>query len=176
MIETEVKILEINKEKIENQLTLLKAKKFFEGELLAIYYDFKDKSLSKQRNVLRLRKEGNHSKLTLKLFQHHEKASVNKEFEVDVSDFDIMKSLLENMGMENIKRFTKTRISYQLGDVRIEIDKYHDDNEHIPWFIELESDNYASLKKVISKLGYTDDDCVKLDAFELIDYYSKTLE
>jgi adenylate cyclase, class 2 len=171
MLETEVKVLEINKEEVEKQVIKLGAKKVFEGELYAIYYDSEDGKLSKNKNVIRLRKEGEKTKFTLKVKQNHDKASVNEEHEIEVSDFEKMKTIFEFLGFKNIRNFRKTRESYKLGNVRFEFDKYHDDNEHIPWFIELESDNYNDIKLILEKLNIPEVQTVKMDAFELIDYY-----
>jgi len=171
MLETEIKILEIDKSKLEKQVMELGATKIFEGELVAIYYDLDDNRLSKQKNVLRLRKEGDKSKLTLKINRAHKNASVNEEHEIEVSDYAEMKSILEFVGFKNIRHFRKTRESYKWGNVRIEFDKYHDDNEHIPWFMELESDNYTDLKNLLVKLQIAESETVKMDAFELTDYY-----
>lgn len=172
MLETEVKILGINKLELEEKVKSLGFKKVFEGELIAIYYDFEDDRLSNDRSVLRLRKEGEKSKFTLKLKKSHQKASVNKEYEIEVSSFEEMKSILEILGFKNIKSFRKTRESYKLNNVRIEFDKYHDENEHIPDFIELESDNYDDLKLALTQLNFNENQTVKMDAFELIDYYN----
>ena len=51
MLETEIKVLAIDKKKVENQLTKLGAKKVFEGELYAIYYDFEDNKLSNEKKI-----------------------------------------------------------------------------------------------------------------------------
>ena len=56
MKETEVKILEVNRAKIEKTLANLGAKKVFDGDIETMFFDFKEKTIIKQKNVLRLRK------------------------------------------------------------------------------------------------------------------------
>ncbi|MFQ5620300.1 MAG: CYTH domain-containing protein, partial [Candidatus Nanoarchaeia archaeon] len=57
MREVEGKILEIDREVVIKKLEALGAKKIFEGELRAFYYDFPDGSIRKRHHHARLRKE-----------------------------------------------------------------------------------------------------------------------
>jgi hypothetical protein len=45
MEEIEVKILEVNRKELEKKLIKLGAKKTFEGEISATFFDFKDRSI-----------------------------------------------------------------------------------------------------------------------------------
>jgi adenylate cyclase class IV len=66
MKEIEVKVLNVDKQEIEERLSELGAKQIFDGEIKTCFFDFKDCSIVKAKNVLRLRKEGMKSVLTFK--------------------------------------------------------------------------------------------------------------
>ena len=66
MREIEVKILEINRKKVEETLTDLGAKKILDSDLQTIFFDFKDGRIIKAKDVLRLRKDENKTELTYK--------------------------------------------------------------------------------------------------------------
>ena len=59
MQEIEVKILEINRKRIEKKPKEINAKKIFDGTIETLFYDFKDESIIKAKNVMRLRREKN---------------------------------------------------------------------------------------------------------------------
>ena len=55
MKEIEVKILGIDRRKVEQTLTGLGAEKVFDGEIQTFFFDFKDGRIIKAKDVLRLR-------------------------------------------------------------------------------------------------------------------------
>ena len=57
MKELEVKILEVNRKKVEEILASCGAKKIFDGDIQTLFFDFKDGTIIKAKDVLRLRKE-----------------------------------------------------------------------------------------------------------------------
>lgn len=174
--ETEIKILEINRSEIETKLLKLGAKKIFEGELLAEFYDTKDSDLKKEKKLLRLRKECNKTVLTLKskVIRGGEKtAKIREENEVEVEDFKTMQKVLENLSFEIKHILRKTRISYKLKDAKFEFDKYHDDWKHIPEFLEIESDNIETIYKYAELLGFCKEDCKPWSGWDLEKHYSK---
>jgi len=96
MIETEVEIIEIDKEKVISKLLSLGAKKVFEGELSSVYLDTENKTLQNNKRRLRLRKKGQKIVLTFKKRLKWDEVRTAEEKEVEVDNFDNTISLLES--------------------------------------------------------------------------------
>ena len=88
MRETEVKIIEINRHKIEQTLTALKAVKIFDAEITTIFLDFIDNRIQKGKNVLRLRKQPDKVELTYKKVETEQTVKIAEEYTVEVSSLD----------------------------------------------------------------------------------------
>lgn len=176
MHELEVKILEIDKDRIEKRLQDLGAEKISDCILYTVFFDYKDEQLKKQDYLLRMRREGDKTVLTfkkpLKNPEHGVKAL--EEIEVDVSDFDNMKIILEQaLNLHVYRSARKHRITYELGDAEISIDKYCDQYDHVPWFLEIEGPNKESIYACAEKLGHSKKECKDWSFSKLIDHYHK---
>lgn len=172
MHEVEIKILEIDRGKVEVTLAAAGAEKIFDGEIYAVYFDFADGSVHRAGGTLRLRKEGDRSIFTFKKKVEDGKAKVREEEEVTVSDFRIMRSMLESLGLTAWLEMRKHRTTWQLGSVHFELDKYHDEYEYIPEFLEIESADVATAYRQAEMLGFRHEDCKPWDALQVADYYS----
>jgi len=172
MHETEIKILEIDRKEIEKKLISMGAKKVFDDEIHAIYYDFPDKSLKNANKVLRLRKEGGKSVLTCKKNLEGTEAKVMEETELEVSDFLTMKLIFELLGFTSWLEMKKHRTRYELCKVHFELDKYYGKYNYIPEFLEIEGPDVAAIYKYAELLGFTQRDCRPWDAVQIADYYS----
>lgn len=175
MKEIEVKILEIDRKKVEKKLIGLGAKKVFDGEIVSKHYDFPDHSIRNKRDHLRLRKEGQKNTLTFKKFVEDVQAKIQEELEVEVSDFERTDKILEALRLSPWWELRKHRISYRIDSTRFEFDKYQDRLEHIPEFLEIEAPSVEILYEWVEKLGYKRENCKNWDAEELAEYYSKLL-
>jgi adenylate cyclase, class 2 len=173
MKEIEAKILEIDRQKTEEILANLGANKIFEGEIETFFFDFKDGSIIKAKNVLRLRKEQNQIELTFKKVQITKTAKVAEEYSVEISNLETMKTILESLGLSVIEKMQKHRISYKLEQARFDIDRYLGDYSYIPEFLEIEAENPNSLHKYAAFLGFKAEDCLPWSTNELINYYVK---
>jgi adenylate cyclase class 2 len=176
MKEIEAKILEIDRQKIEETLTRLGAKEIFDGDIQTFFFDFKDGTIIKAKNVLRLRKEQNQIELTFKKVHVSQTAKVAEEYSVEISNMETMKKILENLGLCVIENMQKHRISYKLERARFDIDRYHGDYSYIPEFLEIEAENTNSLHKYAAILGFEAEDCLPWSTNELIHYYSSKKE
>jgi predicted adenylyl cyclase CyaB len=172
MKELEVKILEVNKSRIEEILANLGAKRVFEGEIETLFLDFKDGSIFKAKNVLRLRKEKNKAELTYKTVLANQEAKVAEEYTVEVSDLERMKKILGYLGLFVVENMRKQRVSYALDRVHIDIDQYADDYGYIPEFLEIEAENIDLIHKYAELLGFKAKDCLPWSTKDLIRYYS----
>ena len=112
MIETEVKILEINRAKIEEALINLGAKKTFDGKIQTMFLDYKDSAITRQGDLLRLRKNTQKTELTYKKVTHAQTVKIAEEYSVEVSDLETMLIILGNLGLNVTGNMEKHRLSY----------------------------------------------------------------
>lgn len=169
--EIEVKILEVDRERLEDKLKSMGARKVFDGEISALYFDFEDKSIRKANDIMRLRKAGNKTFLTFKGFLHNKGAKVREELEVEVADFEIAKRILESLGMHTYKSISKHRISYALENVHFEFDKYTGEYSSIPEFLEIEANDEETIYKFAAMLGFKREDCKPWGGDDLVNHY-----
>jgi adenylate cyclase class 2 len=148
MREIEVKFLGIDKEKIVERLKSLGAKKSFEGNIEAIYFD-RRKELRKKGMVLRLRKRGNSSEITFKRRIILADAKAMEEKESHIEDFQEMRNILHSLGYKEIVKRRKYRITYKLKDLSFEIDKIVD----IPHYLEIEASSMERIRYAVDLLG-----------------------
>jgi predicted adenylyl cyclase CyaB len=173
MHEVEVKIIAIDRGKVESKLKSLGASKTFEGDVETMFFDFQGDPIEKANNLLRLRKIGSKTELTFKRFVPDENAKVREEYEVLVSDFDTTRLILESIGLSGRQHLSKHRISYALnGGVTVDLDKYTGDLSHIPDLMEIETTDLSTLRSHVKLLGFNAEDAKPWTTFDLINYYS----
>jgi predicted adenylyl cyclase CyaB len=172
MKEIEVKVLNVDKQKIEEILSKLGAKQTFDDEIATYFFDFEDNSIVKARNVLRLRKEGKKSVLTFKKMLGKQSAKVAEEYEVEVSNLPKMERILKLLGLLLTEITQKHRTSYRLNDLRFDIDKLEKKYAHIPQYLEIEAKNIKLIKKYAKILGFSAKDCLPWTTTEVINFYS----
>jgi len=173
MTEIEVKILEINREEVEKKLLELGAKKTFEGELYALMFDFEGDPLIREKKTLRLRKEGEKVVFTYKDQTSDTEAKISHEVEVEVSDFEKMKEILEALGLKVVIKNRKTRTIYELNGTHFALDKYKDEWDSIPEFLEIEAEDIATIDKYASELGFSKGDYKTWNMKGLVEHYIK---
>jgi adenylate cyclase, class 2 len=104
-------------------------------------FDFPDRSLSRDRRVLRLRKD-NHSVLTYKgPADPTQPVSVRQEIEFEVDNFQTARHFLEALGYEVSVMYEKYRTIYKLDVVDVALDEMPYGN-----FIEIEGPDAASIQ------------------------------
>lgn len=172
MEEIEVKILDVNRPLLEQTLEGLGAKKIFDGDIETLFFDFKDGTIIKQKNVLRLRKEQDKIELTFKKVHVTQTAKTAEEYSVEVSSLEIMKEILENLGLSIIERMQKHRVSYTVDGARFDFDRYIGDYGYIPEFLEIETQNTDLIYKYAGLLGFEAKDCLPWATTDLIKHYS----
>lgn len=173
MNEVEVKILDINREDIESRLLSLGARKTFDGEMCAVYFDRSDDSLKKSGDLLRVRKEGNECVLTFKKFVCNEPAKIRKEFEVTVSDLESIRRVFEQLGFKEWLVVKKHRTSYELQGVNFELDKYLDAYDYIPEFLEVEARDMVTVFRYVKELGFRKEECLPWTFLDVAAHYSQ---
>ncbi len=179
MHEIEIKTINIDQQALVKKLLSLGAKKSFEGEIRAVSFDFPDNSIRSAARTLRVRTKGNKTYLTLKNPIDNKEIKIREELEIEVSDFAVMKTILESLNLKQWREIRKTRVSYKLKDVLFEFDKYHDDFEYIPEFMEIEvmAENDEEAVKTIfgyaDKLGIPRKNCKPWTLNDLVKHYKK---
>jgi predicted adenylyl cyclase CyaB len=173
MKEIEVKILNVNRAKLVKTLKCLNAKKVFDGDIETLFFDFKDSTITKQGNVLRLRKEQEKIELTHKQVHITKTAKIAEEYSVVVSNLETTEKILENLGLSVVDRIQKHRVSYILNNARFDFDCYSGNYGFIHEFLEIEAESIVLVHKYAKLLGYEKKDCLPWTTTELINYYSK---
>lgn len=171
MKEIEVKILEVNRTTVEENLASFGAKKIFDGNIQTLFFDFKEGTIVKQKNVLRLRKDQEKIELSYKKVHFTSTAKTAEEISVEVSNLETMKIILENLGLSVIDEMKKHRVSYMLEDARFDFDRYSDVYEYIPEFLEIEAKNTELIYKYAKLLGFEAKDCLPWSTKDLIKHY-----
>lgn len=170
MKEIEAKILEINRQKITETLEAKGASKIFDSEITTVFLDFQNGSIGKRRDVLRLRKIRNKTELTYKKVNTTQEVKEAEETNVEVSNYETALAILQSIGLTIRELMQKHRISYRLGEVRFDIDRYIGDYGFIPEFLEIEGD-VESIHKYAELLGFQPKDCLSWSTSELVNYY-----
>ncbi|HLD00424.1 MAG TPA: class IV adenylate cyclase [Candidatus Nanoarchaeia archaeon] len=180
MKEIEVKILDINRDEIEKTLLSLGAQKTFEGIVDAMFFDFENSYFRNNNYTLRLRKMGNNTGdqtfLTFKKPYDQDgvkEAKIREEYEVEVSDFETIKSFLESLGLKVYSNIQKNRTSYTLGDTHFELDQYGGKYAHIPEFLEIESKDVETIYRYAELMGFKKEDCKPWSIKDLEKQYKK---
>lgn len=111
-------------------------------------FDTANKDLSSTGQVLRLRKD-THTRLTYKSeAAMNSEVADRQELEVDVSDFDAARKILEKLGFSVFVMYEKFRTTWKWMDCEITLDE-------MPYgcFCEVEGSNPAAIQKTVEVLG-----------------------
>ncbi|MDP5039090.1 MAG: class IV adenylate cyclase [Candidatus Gracilibacteria bacterium] len=162
MQEIEVKILEINKDKLIEKLVNLGAEKVFDSEIYAEFYH----SLNGEK--IRLRKTNIGNFMTLKVKKNLDGVKSNREYETNFGDYETFVNILLISGFQKFGISKKYRVSYKLGNIIFDFDSI----ENIPDFVEVESDNIKDVEKGVELLGYSMKDTSTFGEKELKAHYN----
>jgi len=147
-LEQEVKFLVDDLGMVENRLKDLNAK-LIQPRMLErnLRFDTPDRRLSSSFQVLRLRQDSR-CRLTFKgASDPWQEVSAREEIEVEVSDLEAARGILEALGFILIVVYEKYRTAYLLGDVEVSLDEMPFGN-----FIEVEGPDAGNIQKVSENL------------------------
>ncbi len=155
MKEVEIKVRDIDKDKIIEKIEKLGAYKNFTGRIIDYRFDTEDRKLSKQGKALRIRQKGKYIYLNLKGRKKATDDNIVKrdELGVKLSNFKAMHRILLELGYIKIFELNKYRTEYKLDDIKFDIDEYLG----MPPILEIESNSYEKVEKYIGKLGIETD-------------------
>jgi len=145
MNEIEVKILDIDGEKIRRILEVMGAKKKFSGTVVAHFFR------GPNGKKIRLRRMGDTCYVTAKQRIGSDHMLHNEEYEVETSDFAAMAKILEIAGLEKYGDSIKTRESYRFNEITFDIDEY----PGIPEYVEVEAQTHEKVEEWVKLLGFT---------------------
>lgn len=143
--EYEIRILEIDKEKIIKKLEELGAKRQGEFNQKRYVYDLRP---AEEDKWIRLRTNGKDTTLTYKNIEE-ETLDGTKEIEIKVDDFNLANEFLNKLGFIARNYQENNRIQYILDDVEIDIDTW----PKIPTYLEIEGKNEKQVNDMIKKLN-----------------------
>lgn len=169
MIETEVKVLEIDIPVVKARLRRLGARKIFEGPLHARAY-----SASRRRArgspIARVRQEGRRAVLAYKGTDRSRRAKSKEELETEIADFALGCQVLERLGLRCFADIRKRRIEYSLGRVNVALDQI----PGMPAYLEIEGSSLTAIFAAAARLGFAGTQCLPWGGSELYAHYGKS--
>lgn len=176
MNEMELRIINIDVDKIREKLLKLPSNLAKKENQVNKIFDFQDKRLLAQKGYARIRivedilKNEKHNYMTTKKMISQEKFKIMEENEVEISDPLEGENIFYSLGLTLFTSIGRYRESYKYKNTLIEIDI--NDEAFCPFpYIEIETQDEAELQEVLSKLGYTMKDTTTKTIFELIEEY-----
>jgi adenylate cyclase, class 2 len=163
-IENEVKILDVDINKVSAKLERLGAKKVFEGARSFITFDNREVSLLERDIELRITEEGT-TKFSLdEKLPSGEKRSIK----LKISRAQEMQDILARLDIVPVSKVKSHRISYELGKIDFDIDQF----PRIPPFLEIDLEHYVGeLSELLEKLGLSDKEVFRGSTIELYSKY-----
>ncbi len=168
MKEIEVKILDIDVTETMTRILEAGAEKTFDGTVDVVFYDYPGDTLRTQGKRIRLRSFGDRVELTFKNNLSKEKSKIAEELEVNVSDFEEAKEILEAIGLKPVYSYTKHRVSFHTPEVSFEVDSI----PGCPPFLEIEAATEDQVFDWVKKLGFDEVQARPWSGNEVIEYYS----
>jgi len=174
MLEKEIKILEIDTEKLCADLEKLGAKKIFDWVIHDVYYDFpegKELKMENNNRMFRVRKKWKEHIYTIKRKRKEmwkeEWAVIKDEHETSISNVESFSKVLEKYWMTKTREKKKHRISYKLAWAEFDIDNY----ESIPNFLEIEEESRDNINFWIRKLKLEKHDILLWGSRKIFKHY-----
>ena len=153
--EYEVRILEVDVEKVKDRLEKIKAKMKWDQIQKRYVYDFIPKLDGKW---IRLRTNGDKTTLTIKNIVTS-KIDGTQELEVVVDNFERTNLILKELGYVPKGYQENRRIQYELNGIEVDIDSW----PMIPTYLEIEGPSEEAVYNTVEALGFTKDDCTTRD-------------
>lgn len=143
-----------------------------------LLFDNKEGQLREQDAALRLRSsrslDSESSAYTFTFKGARDQAGVKKrpEWEVEVSDAETVRHILESLGYQPSLCFEKRRESWSVDDCEVDLDEL----PHLGCYIEIEGPSEESIEKVQAKLGVSDVPHIPQTYMALLVAYCRRLE
>jgi adenylate cyclase class 2 len=151
MQEIETKVLEVDVEEVSSKIEAIGAKKTNDVLLKVDWFSMPENPPDKQPWFLRVRSYSA-GKIEVTWKGDLEVLGVSrkvKEINVMVEDHEKMKLLFEAIGLVVYAHQEKKRVSWELGNVKFDLDTY----PNMPAYLEIEARSENEIKEMIEKLG-----------------------
>lgn len=151
--EHEIKILDVDIEKLTKKLEEIGAKKVYDDVRTIIALDTADRLFLNQKDkLIRVTDEGS-IKVTMHINQS--KPDIKEAIKFKTSRLKETMDFFSEMGLEPISKVNQNRISYELGKIDFDIDKF----PSIPAFLEIDTES-------LEEEGYTVESLLKVLGLE----------
>ena len=158
-IEIEGRILNINPEETKKKLLAIGAKPLG-------FYNFRryvfDPVVGAPHRWLRLRTDGNKTTLTFKELTS-DSYTGTKEWEIEVSDFENTRLILEKTGIKHRSYQENTRDEYEYQGAKLSIDHW----PKLGFVLEIEVKQEEDIQKIANMLGFKSQDVISTEYGEL---------
>lgn len=178
-VEVEAKILDVSHEQLAGKIKEIGGRKIFDGKLDARWYE----NVNGERVRVRIENEQTKVEYKKQIQTGDENIKQMQEFGYIVYNAEAQIQVLEALGLKEINRSVKNRVSYiiewndALAWVQLDFDKYSDlDGMDIPEFLEIEWPSNDVIFNVAEMLWFGVNDLRNFNAAELADYYKKILK
>ncbi len=169
--EHEIKVLDVDIEQLVEKLDEIGAKKVYDDERTIITLDTPERMfLNKRDKLIRITDEGN-IKVTMHVNQS--KPEIKEGIKFKTSRLKETMDFFHELGLDSISKVKAKRISYELGKIDFDIDKF----PVIPAFLEidmefLEEEGYK-LDELLKKLGLENNKIVVMGTEDIHNLYGK---
>ncbi len=153
--EYEVRVLEVDKEKLIKKLEKLGAQKIADFDYKRRIYNFNP---AVDNKWIRLRTDGKKTTLTIKKLESLE-IDGTKEAEIEVSDFEETNNILNELGYKSHTYQENKRTRYILDGVELDIDSW----PYIPTYLEIEGKDEKAVKDMIKLLEVDESKVTSID-------------
>ncbi|EOD00868.1 class IV adenylate cyclase [Caldisalinibacter kiritimatiensis] len=164
MKELEVKVLNIDKEEIQERLKSIGAELVKKEYQVNTIFDTEDRIIKNEhKGYLRIREKrdllNNKTEyiFTLKKNLSSEKVRKNVEIETKVDNKDALTEILKHLKLDIKHSGSKERISYKYDDILFEIDTWDEDTYPYP-YLEIEVNKEEDLERAIELLNLNRED------------------
>ena len=153
--EYELRVLDIDTEKVIKKLEELGAEKITEFNYKRRVYNFHP---AVDHKWIRLRTDGKKTTLTIKKLESFE-IDGTKELEIEVSDFEETNLVLNELGYTAHTYQENKRIRYMLNGVELDIDSW----PYIPTYLEIEGKSEEAVKDMVKLLEVDENKITSID-------------
>lgn len=166
--EYEIKILDVDHDKMIKKLESLGAILVGEFEQRRYTYDFKP---IEAHRWIRLRTNGKKTTLTIKDIKA-ESIDGTEELEIEVSDFEDTHRILGELGYKEKAYQENKRIQYKLDGVEIDLDLW----PMVPEYMEIEGNNEEEVLSTLRKIGIDEDRICTLSVKSVYEKYGLDID
>ncbi len=179
-METEVRILDIDIDKIRKKLNDNGARLVKKENQINKLFDFEDGKLLNENGYARIRivedlisnKITSYMTVKKTISDCNSKYKVMEENEIEISDAYLGEEIFKSIGLKANYVIHRYRESYEICDTLVEID-INDKSFYPKPYIEIEGDCEKKIERVVNILGYTMSDTTSKSIFDILKDHDK---